>query len=193
MDTPHITTLAPELQHCIDQYHRDRTRVRELAAPLDNDRLNRRPSEKRWSVAECIDHLIVSGELGRQNINAAIETGRRHGTTGRPPFSYSFLSRWLIGMAGQYPPKLKVPTVGKFEPQKKRFTADDLVGRFDALQAELAESARSANGLHLAKIKVVSPISSLIRIPLGQYFRLIVGHQNRHILQAQDALEAVRT
>ena len=41
-----------------------------------------------------------------------------------------------------------------------------------------------SDGLHLAKVKIVSPVSSLLRMTLGQCYRLNSAHQERHLRQA---------
>ena len=50
-------------------------------------------------------------------------------------------------------------------------------------QIALRYLIENADGLHLAKVKVVSPVSRLIRFSLGQCFRALIGHEKRHLLQ----------
>lgn len=44
---------------------------------------------------------------------------------------------------------------------------------------------RSADGLDLARIKVTSPVTRLLRLSLGQWLAGLAGHQRRHLWQAR--------
>ncbi len=56
---------------------------------------------------------------------------------------------------------------------------------FFLVQQELSDCIRQANGLHLVRTKVPVLDFKYIRLTLGQEFKLIVAHEQRHILQAQ--------
>jgi hypothetical protein len=52
------------------------------------------------------------------------------------------------------------------------------------LQSQLTLLAQSADGLDLARIKVPTPISRLIRLSLGMTFAQVAAHERRHLDQA---------
>jgi hypothetical protein len=50
----------------------------------------------------------------------------------------------------------------------------------------LEQLVRDANGVDLAKVKVPSPITSLIRYNLGMAFWIQTAHDRRHLWQARE-------
>jgi hypothetical protein len=51
---------------------------------------------------------------------------------------------------------------------------------------------RQANGLDLSRVRVVSPLTSLMRMSLGQCFGLLAAHERRHLWQAARVREELR-
>jgi hypothetical protein len=60
-----------------------------------------------------------------------------------------------------------------------------------ALLERLEAALREADGVDLAAVKVASPVSGLLKFRLGPAFRLLAGHTERHLIQAQAAREAI--
>jgi hypothetical protein len=185
MDTVGRPDLIPELETIRARAFATRADVVELAGQVTNDLFNERPDPDRWSMCECIDHLVVSGEKILDQIDISIERGLRAGHHGRPPFQYGALGNWFVRMnsAEVYPPKRRVKTPSKYLPHREQ-DKSSLVISFSALQDNFVERVEACDGLHLARIKAVSPVSRLIRLSLGQWLQLVVGHEERHIKQA---------
>jgi len=49
----------------------------------------------------------------------------------------------------------------------------------------LAERVRRSDGLDLARIRTISPVNRLVRLPLGAYFAFILAHNRRHLWQGR--------
>jgi hypothetical protein len=47
-----------------------------------------------------------------------------------------------------------------------------------------------AEGLDLARIRTISPVNRLIRLPLGAYLQFILAHDRRHLWQARQVRNA---
>ena len=56
-------SLTPELADYRRQFRDNRSVARDLCAPLTHEAFNWRPSDGRWSIAECLTHLVISGQL----------------------------------------------------------------------------------------------------------------------------------
>jgi len=84
------------------------------------------------------------------------------------------------------PPKwrLKTPRI-LIVPAGATYRATDVVPEFLSVRDQLAQRVRQADGLDLAKVRTVSPVSSLLRLPLGAYFAFIIAHDRRHVWQAR--------
>ncbi len=61
----------------------------------------------------------------------------------------------------------------------------DVLREFAAVREQLAERVRQADGLDMAHVKTISPVSRLLRLPLGAYFDFIIAHDRRHLWQAR--------
>jgi hypothetical protein len=61
----------------------------------------------------------------------------------------------------------------------------EVLAEFAKLQGELVRLLRRAHGLDLARVKVPSPVTSLLRLSLGQWFHFLAAHERRHLWQAE--------
>ena len=160
--------------------------VDELFVGLSDEQLFGRPSADQWSIAECIEHLCQSARATAPKFDGAIDTGRRKQMLSDGPFRYGRLAVWFVDNAVDYPPKRRFKTSKVFAPPEVIRDRQQLLDDFVKWQEWLVELLNRSNGLDLQRVKVISPVSPLIRISLGQYIRLIVGHQIRHLKQAAD-------
>ncbi len=188
--------LIPELEQRREDYEAAKRRVRDLVDGLEfgDEDFKWRPGEgegrgERWSIAECVDHLLVMGKRMVPRLEAAIEEG--HAKGGRRlssgPFRYGALGNWFVRLTGdaELPPKkVKVPRIYRPAPPPDRSLADSVI-EFDFLQDQLIELAERADGLDLKRIRVTSPVSRLVRLSLGQWLELCAAHQRRHLWQAE--------
>jgi hypothetical protein len=55
---------------------------------------------------------------------------------------------------------------------------------------QLADRVRTADGLDLKRQRVISPVSRLLRLPLGAYFAFVIAHDRRHLWQARNVRAA---
>ena len=61
---------------------------------------------------------------------------------------------------------------------------------FLTVRDQLGERVRRADGLDLKRIRVVSPVTRLLRLPLGAYFQFVIAHDRRHLWQARQVRNA---
>ncbi|MGQ0647924.1 MAG: DinB family protein [Gemmatimonadaceae bacterium] len=172
------------------QFQEVRDRASMLVAPLSHAQFNWRPGPNQWSVAECFEHLIVTTGAVATRMREAINRGRERGLTGSGPFRYGRFSRWFEGQM-EPPPRRRMKTPRVFaittgsSHEKSRVMHD-----LDAAGATWQELLERARGLDLQRVKTVSPAASLLRFPLGAYFRISTAHERRHLWQAEQVLHA---
>lgn len=179
--------LVSDLQGYRQQIEALNKDARDLLAGLSEAQVNWRPTPAHWSVAECLDHLTVTNRELMKPIEAAIEDGRARGLTGLGPFRYGIIGNMIV--RSMEPPakmKFKAPTIFKPRPDQSL----EVVARdFFAAQNELLRLIMEANGINLARVKVASPVTKLIKLSLGQSFGLIITHNRRHLWQARQVRE----
>lgn len=178
--------LVPELEARRRDYRAAAAEARERFGGLTQAQLAWRPEPGRWSVAECLDHLHVTGEEVLARVGQAAERGWARGTTGSPPFRYGWLGRWFVRANAPAGRRVSAPKV--FRPRAGRPPVGAL-DDFLALQDELAAALERADGLDLARVRARSPVTPLLRIGIGSWFAVVAVHQARHLAQARAVLE----
>ena len=171
--------VEPELALLTEQLDAVRQRARRVAEGLDEKAFNWRSRPGMWSIAQCLEHLNVSARLFFVVIDRGIERGAR----GAGPFRYGFLERWFLRTM-EPPVKTRFRAPKHFQPPPDASPAPALAA-FEHNQEEMAERIRRADGLHLSRVKVSSPVSKLIKYSLGIALQVMVAHERRHLWQAE--------
>jgi hypothetical protein len=82
------------------------------------------------------------------------------------------------------PPRRRFKTPRSFTPSHGQ-PVTALLPTFLHLQDQFTYLLEQANGLDLARIKIPSPATSLLKFSLGQAFALNAAHERRHLWQAR--------
>lgn len=182
--------LIPELAAYRAGFRWARAEIRNLTAPLDGETYNRRPERDSWSAAECVEHLSATAREMLPGIDAGIREARERGWLAHGPFEYGRLGNWFVSfaVADELPPRKKAKAPKLYRPPQRRYEIEPAVSEFLGLQGELIERLHLASGIDLVRVKVRSPAMSLVRLSLGQWFRLLEGHNRRHLWQAREAI-----
>ncbi len=176
--------LVKDLEDYRQQIEAINEDARDLLAGLSEAQVNWRPTAAHWSIAECLDHLTVTNRELMERTEAAMNDARARGLTGRGPFRYGIIGNMIV--RSMEPPakmKFKAPTIFKPRPDQ---SLEAVARDFFAMQDELLRLIVGANGINLARVKVTSPVTKLIKLSLGQTFGLIATHNRRHLWQARE-------
>lgn len=166
------------------QFEAARAAARELTDGLPEEAFNWRTAPGTWSVAECLDHLNVSGRKYLRSIDRSIDDGLGRGLLGTGPFRYGLLERWFV-RSMEPPPMFRAKSPKAFVPAPGREPME-VVEEFAALQDHFQRSLARAEGLDLGKVKTRSPVSRYLKFSLGQAFTAMAAHQRRHLWQARN-------
>ena len=185
---------SPRVEQLLDllgELDENREAARSVVGRVSGSELRRRPDPDAWSVAECLDHLVRTGEAYFPAIDRALGRARDEGLRSEGPFSRGFLGRWLVrGM--EPPPGFGVPAPKAFRPELPEDVsaeAEDPLARFLEHQEGLARRIREADGLDLEAVKVPAPVASFLRINLYACLAYLSAHQRRHLWQARQVAE----
>ncbi len=167
------------------------SRLRRLTDNLADEAWSRRPGKDRWSAADCVEHLNLTSRaflpLLREATARARELGRIPTTHYRKDALGWFMSMMIGPMRHLGKFRIgRIKTTAQFRPKGGR-TRDQLLSEFVRLQADLVTLVRSADGLPLDRVKIVSPFGG--RMKYGAYSALVIipRHEHRHIEQAEEA------
>ena len=148
---------------------------------LSDKELNKRITDKSWSILECIQHLNLYSDFYNQEIKEKMNQNKIQN-------SVNFKS----GILGNYFAQSMIPkeNLNKMKTPKFMnpiFTDLDknILETFINNQKTLLELLEIAKTKNLTKIKTNISLTKLIKIRLGDTFRFVVNHNLRHIKQIE--------
>jgi len=176
---PQIDTLRTELGETS-------SRAAKLWSKYALAQLLRKPGEKKWSAAECVEHLNITNRAYLPRIEVAMRELEAKKTVPSVPMVMNFnakLLRWWL----EPPSRLKLPTTAAFQPPAVA-SAGEVLQAFQELNARIDEQLNRANGLALDKAMISSPFAETMKYNVYSAFVLIVAHNRRHLWQAANTL-----
>lgn len=148
---------------------------------LTQEQLNYKPTSKVWSVLECIEHLNLYGDFYLPEIETQINSS-----------TFSFSNNFKSGFFGNYfaksmLPKKKLNKMKTFKDKNPSGSSLNtfVLNRFILQQEKLLLLLEKAKNINLNKTKTAISITKLLKLKLGDTFRVVIYHNERHILQAE--------
>ncbi len=149
--------------------------------------LNWKEDNEIWSVLECIEHLNLYGDYYLPEIEQRINKS-----------SYKPEAYFKSGTIGNYfsksmLPKEKLNKMKTFKDKNPSGSNLDktTLDRFLVQQEKMLELLDKARTVNLNKTKTAISISKLIKLKLGDTFRVVIYHNERHLVQAQNVLNYI--
>jgi hypothetical protein len=151
---------------------------------LDLDVLQQRPSHGSWNALECIEHLNRYGDFYIPEVRGRIEGSQYRATdTFRSGLLGDYFARTML--PGEKATRMK--TLRAMNPAGVQLNKN-VLDRFTDQQQGLAALLEQARNVNLSKTKTAISISSFIRLRLGDTLRVVIYHDERHVLQAKRAV-----
>ncbi|AEW86848.1 hypothetical protein FCOL_10205 [Flavobacterium columnare ATCC 49512] len=145
------------------------------------DFLQYRNSSTSWNILECIEHLNLYGDYYLPEIEKVISKSKFR-------LKIYYTSGWL----GDYFAKSML--LGAKTSKMKTFKDKNplkipldktTIDRFLNQQKQLLDLLKKAESIDLEKEKIKISIARCLSIQLGDSFRFIINHDERHIVQCQ--------
>jgi uncharacterized damage-inducible protein DinB len=155
---------------------------------LNVEQLNYKTDPKSWSIAQCLDHLVISDKQYTSIIK------RMAAGTYEPTFwakmgiGAKFFGRFLIKTTTAIPEK-KVKTLSSFEPSKSDLPAD-IVEKYQAHDKEWRAILSQLDGIDYANTRLSSPAGAAITYNLEDLLTLLANHKERHYHQAMAVMQS---
>ncbi len=158
----------------------------------DPQLLEQQPADKKWSVAQVLDHLNV---YARFYINAIEKKINHHQTVPEVYFTPGWLGNYFTqlmkpGNDGKIKSKMKAPAnaVPAAGPN-----AMQVLEEFLQHQHHLLNLLQIAENANIGRLRIPTSLSAFIRLKLGDTFRFLTAHQQRHFIQIQRAISDLDT
>lgn len=150
---------------------------------LSPDQLNWKPGPDKWSVAQCLEHLITTNQTYEPILNE-IAAGTYHKTMWArlPIFPSLWAKLFLKSLDPANTKKLKAPK--KFEPAQSNLSAA-IVDEFVSHQDYVVQQIKATDSKHPERIVISSPAAKFITYTLMDAYRIMVVHEQRHLAQAK--------
>jgi len=172
-----------ELEEYYKQFGRISEDAHELTEGLSEAQFTWRPEPELWSIQECFAHLTIVGQQEVRAIERAIEDAKSRGLTGGGPFRYGWLERTILRNT-EPPVRRRLPAPRRFRPvHGQPVTA--ILPTFLHVQSQFQHLVEQADGLDLARVKVPTPLTRLLRLSLGITIAQAAAHERRHLWQAR--------
>jgi hypothetical protein len=160
--------------------------VDEQFSALSSEQLNWKPEPGKWSIAQCLDHIITSNKTYFPAFNKLLRHEYRLSFFQQlNPFKKSLGPMMVRNLGPQVTKKFTTPTV--FQPSSSTLPAS-IVGDFRTHQQELRKYIHQLLQLDTKNLVMASPVTGMITYTLADAIRILTGHEQRHVNQAKQIL-----
>ena len=140
--------------------------------------------ESKWSANQCFEHLVIVQKKYLQSIHRALAKKRSPSKFFQEGFiGKRFYERMLPITSVSKSSKLK--TFKDLQPEN----SPQAIDRFLETLSEVENLIAKAHNQNLESTRVTSLIGPILKFKLGDAYRIVIAHNERHLKQAAKALE----
>ena len=155
----------------------------------DSIKLAYPPEEGKWSAAQAIEHLNMYSRYYLPAIEKAmVHIPKEVNAWFVPGFFGNYFTKMMMPK-NVYEIKNKMKTPKAYRPGRG-VNVEGVFKEFFDHQNKLLQLLETARKRNLEQVRVPISISKLIRLKLGDTFRFLIAHEQRHMIQARNAIKA---
>ena len=147
---------------------------------LSETQLNKQAADGGWSIAQCLDHLNSYGDYYLPQIEKRMATSNLPSS---PTFTSSWLGNYFTDMLDPDKGKRKMKAFKNYRPAVS-LDGHAVVAKFIQQQETLITLLRKSHYNNINRIWIPISISRFIKMKLGDTFRFLIAHNERHVRQA---------
>ncbi|MCL7753253.1 DinB family protein [Polaribacter sp. Z022] len=178
-----VSTSKQLIQDLLDLTHKNLNDVDKFKSESINS-LNWKENLKSWSVLECIEHLNRYGDSYIPEIENKIKNSN-YKSSGK--FTSNWLGKYFSKSVSYNESLNKMKTFKSMNPLNSKLDIN-VLEKFINQQNQIIKLLEKAKDVDLDKTKTAISISKWIKLRLGDSFRVLIFHNERHIKQAQKSL-----
>jgi hypothetical protein len=161
--------------------------VREHFSGLSSTQLNWKPSPERWSIGQCLDHLLIANREMASQIELKLR-GEKPTFFEKIPLLPGIFGPLVVkAVSPETARKSKNPKI--LEPAASN-VPEDIAQKFLESQEKVADAMKASDNVDLEKTIMTSPVAKFVTYSLLDGFRIAVNHGQRHLAQAKRVMEA---
>lgn len=187
-------------------YNRQTARIQFLLQALEqlqtlsHPQLITRPGEKKWCIAEVLQHMVIAHRVYIPKMERALSqlppaSGGTRTIKARPVASYLIQRFPPVPASGKI--RMKMKTMKQFEPQLD--PGKTTYGDVQRIIQDVADSLRQLDSwIHLAaekdvqRVRFNSAIGAMVRFNVAEACEFILCHNERHFQQIRNIANALR-
>lgn len=177
----------------IDKLQNDLKQIVAAAEHLrqtDAVKLTYSPEEGGWTVVQCLEHLNAYNRYYLPQIDkATAHISKDLNAWFIPGFWGDRFTKMMLP-TNVYEVKKKMKTSKNYQPDKS-LNVDVVFKEFFDHQNKLSRLLDISRKRNLNSIYIPITISKLIKLKLGDTFRFLIAHEQRHLIQARNALKSL--
>lgn len=184
--------LPADLQRIVDDIEAIERRADEIAAGLSEEEFQWQPDGgRRWSVAQCLDHLAVGAEVYLATIRPVVDEARRRGVPRRGPAQPGFFGQKFVNSL-EPPVKMRGRAPTKILPRPRR-SRDEIMTAFHDAHAAFRELIADCAELDTNAVTFTNPFLTFVKMKVSTALHVIPAHGRRHLWQAQNVIASLRS
>lgn len=174
--TSYLNEIASGFSQAIDE-------VTSLCGNASETQLTTPEAQGKWNMLQCIEHMSLATELYIKNIGTILKASNL------PPANQQYKGHWKGRMfakmnapksGGEIPMKLK--TFKTMEPLPT-LDKEQTIQRFCEVHQQLIDIVNESRSVNIDKIKVATALGSMVKLRVGEAYRFILAHTQRHMTQ----------
>ena len=154
---------------------------------------NTKPSDEKWSIAECLEHLNLTLDIYIPQMMEIIKQKEEFGHQ-KENFKHSFIGKIAVKSMEPKPDKritFKMNTINKLTPKLSKSDKNEILDIFLNFQESILKVIDGLHEMSLTKPKIVTAAGPILKMNIGDALHFMVAHNQRHILQAQNVLQII--
>jgi hypothetical protein len=180
-------------EELLNELAEDVKRIKESAEyfkTVDKNKMVYTPEKSSWSVVQILEHLNAYNRLYLPQIEKELSIITHDNNTW---FNTGF---WGEKYFSAMKPNNVFEINKKYKANKKfcfsnNLNVETVLQEFLQHQDKLIALLHQAKKRDLNKIKLPISITKLIKLKLGDIFRVLIAHEQRHLIQARNTLKSV--
>jgi hypothetical protein len=152
---------------------------------LPSEVLTARMRQDSWNIAEIVEHLNTYNQWYLPKSTSALKGTTAEKTT---TFTPGWLGNYFVGMMQSNRKKYKAAAAHR---PAANLNCREVLATYGQDQLHLLNLLKTARNYNLNKIRIPVSILPLLTLKLGDVFRFLITHQQRHFLQINNLLAAI--
>ena len=179
-------TRSPMLVQLLGELDRLEPRTRVAVTGLPETKFREVPPDGGWSVAQVFEHLCLTNDSYLDGpLVAAVARSKARGPHEKP-WRPSLVGGWLARSLGEGSKSMPAPKRYRVTTPPRDHVVDAFLAGIARTRVLMVEVDGHDLGVGLS-----SPVSPILRLNLGDAFRILVIHGHRHLAQAERTRRAV--